>query len=163
MPQKIICLILNGNVIKMTIQKATLNDIDQLTKLFDQYLVFYKKPSNLEKHKSYLKQRIEKDEAYIFIAFDKNNNGIGFTLLYPTFSSVKLDKILILNDLFVDSSIRNCGIGEQLINRSILLAKELKIDMIRLRTANDNLTSQGLYDKIGFKRDEIYYTYDLNL
>jgi len=41
------------------IQRATINDLDQLTNLFDKYLAFYKKPSNLKSQKSYLKERIE--------------------------------------------------------------------------------------------------------
>ena len=145
------------------IRKATIQDLDQLTVLFDQYLVFYKKPSNLEKHKSYLKERIENDEAIVFLAFDDElkNGAVGFTLIYPTFSSVRLSKILILNDLFVNSSIRNNGIGEQLINKTIELAKELDADLVRLRTAKDNGVAQGLYHKMGFIRDELYLTYDL--
>ena len=90
------------------IRKATLKDLDQLTSLFDQYVVFYKKPSNYEKHKTYLKERIENNEATVFMAFDDENpeKAIGFTLVYVTFSSLALNKILILNDLFVDSTIR---------------------------------------------------------
>lgn len=147
----------------MKIQKATLNDLEQLTFLFDQYMIFYKKESNIEKHKAYLKARLENNEAYIFIAFDENKVGIGFVLLYPLFSSVKLDKILILNDLYTNATCRNKGIGEQLINQSIALAKELNIDLIRLRTAHNNTIAQGLYDKMGFKKDEIFYTYNLDL
>ena len=48
------------------IRKATLQDLDQLTNLFDQYVVFYKNPSNIEKHKAYLKDRIENNEATVF-------------------------------------------------------------------------------------------------
>lgn len=145
------------------IRKATIQDLDQLTALFDQYLVFYKKPSDFEKHKSYLKERIENNEAIVFLAFDEelNNEAVGFTLIYPTFSSVRLSKILILNDLYVNSSIRNNGIGERLINKTIELAKELGADLVRLRTAKDNNVAQGLYHKTGFIRDELYYTYDL--
>jgi ribosomal protein S18 acetylase RimI-like enzyme len=145
------------------IRQATIHDLDQLTTLFDQYLVFYKKPSNLEKHKSYLKERIENEEAIIFLAFDDllKNEAIGFTLIYPTFSSVRLSKILILNDLFVNSTIRNNGVGEKLITKTIELAKELDADLVRLKTAKDNTIAQGLYHKMGFTKDELYHTYDL--
>ncbi|MCI4443818.1 MAG: GNAT family N-acetyltransferase [Lentimicrobium sp.] len=145
------------------IRKATIQDLDQLTPLFDQYLIFYKKPSNFEKHKAFLKERMENNEAIIFIAFDDEikDKAIGFTLIYPTFSSVLLSKILILNDLFVDSTIRNNGTGEQLILKTVELAKEININLIRLRTAKNNVIAQGLYHKMGFVRDEYLYTYDL--
>jgi ribosomal protein S18 acetylase RimI-like enzyme len=145
------------------IRKATIKDLDQLTALFDQYLLFYKKPSNVEKHKSYLRERIENNEAIIFMAFDDEltEKAIGFTLIYPTFSSILLNKILILNDLYVDSTIRNNGTGEKLILKTVELAKELDVKLVRLRTAKNNIIAQGLYHKMGFVRDELVYTYDL--
>lgn len=147
------------------IRKATINDLDQLTTLFDQYVVFYKKPSNYEKHKSYLKDRIENNEAVIYIAFDEDNleKAIGFTLIYVTFSSLALNKILILNDLFVDSKTRKKGTGEKLILETVSLAKELGSNLIRLRTAKNNIIAQGLYHKMGFVRDEYLYSYDLTV
>ena len=145
------------------IRKATIEDLDQITVLFDKYLVFYKKPSNLEKHKAYLKERIENNEAIIFLAFDDENKAVGFTLIYITFSSLLLNKIVILNDLYVNSTTRNNGIGEQLILKTIELAKELDTNLIRLRTAKNNVVAQGLYHKMGFVRDEVLYGYDLVL
>lgn len=147
------------------IRKATIKDLDKLTTLFDQYLVFYKKPSNIDKHKAYLKERIEKNEAIIFMAFDDEitDKAIGFTLIYVTFSSLSLNKILILNDLYVDSYIRKNGVGEKLILQTVVLAKELGSNIIRLRTTKNNIIAQGLYHKMGFERDEFLYTYDLNI
>ncbi len=145
------------------IQRATINDLDQLTILFDKYLAFYKKPSNLKSQKSYLKERIENNEAIIFLAFDDDikDKAIGFALIYPTFSSLLLSKILILNDLYVDSTIRKKGIGQKLILETVELAKELNVDLIRLRTAKNNVIAQELYHKMGFVRDEYQYSYDL--
>lgn len=145
------------------IRKATIEDLDQLTIMFDKYLIFYKRPSNLKKHKSFLKDRIENNEAIIYIAFDEQikDKAIGFTLIYTTFSSLLLSKILILNDLYVDAAIRKNGVGEKLINKSIDLAKELGINLIRLRTAKNNVIAQSLYHKMGFVRDEFLASYDL--
>lgn len=145
------------------IRKATLEDLDQLTRLFDQYVVFYKKPSNYEKHKAYLKERMENNEAIIYLAFDESNpkTAIGFVLNYITFSSLALNKIVILNDLFVDSTTRKNGIGKKLILETVVLAKELGSNLVRLRTAKNNFTAQGLYHKMGFVRDEVLYSYDL--
>jgi ribosomal protein S18 acetylase RimI-like enzyme len=147
------------------IRKATLEDLDQLTILFDQYVVFYKKPSNYEKHKAYLKERIENNEAAIFIACDDTNLDkiIGFALIYITFSSLALNKILILNDLYVNSEVRKNGIGEKLILQTVELAKELGSNLIRLRTAKNNIVAQGLYHKMGFVREEFLYSYDLTV
>jgi len=145
------------------IRKATTQDLDQLTNLFDQYAVFYKNPSNYEKHYAYLKERLENNEATIFVASDDTNENklIGFALIYVTFSSLALNKILILNDLFVDSSARKKGLGEKLIKQTVVLAKELGAHDIRLRTAKNNAAAQGLYHKMGFVREDYLYSYDL--
>jgi ribosomal protein S18 acetylase RimI-like enzyme len=145
------------------IRKATTQDLDQLTNLFDQYAVFYKNPSNYEKHYTYLKERLENNEAIIFVASDEINEDklIGFALIYVTFSSLALNRILILNDLFVDSSARKKGIGEKLILQTVELAKEMGANDIRLRTAKNNTVAQGLYHKMGFVREDFLYSYDL--
>ncbi len=147
------------------IRKATLQDLDQLTNLFDQYVVFYKNPSNIEKHKAYLKDRIENNEATVFLAFVENNpeKAIGFTLIYITFSSLALNKILILNDLYVDPNVRKNGVGEKLISQTVALAKELGSNLIRLRTSKSNTVAQGLYNKMGFVREDYLYSYDLTV
>jgi ribosomal protein S18 acetylase RimI-like enzyme len=147
------------------IRKATIEDLEQLTNLFDQYAVFYKKPSNYEKHKEYLKERLENNEAIVFLAFDESNleKAIGFTLIYVTYSSLALNKILILNDLYVNSDVRKNGIGEKLILQTVELAKELGSNLIRLRTAKNNSIAQGLYNKMGFVREDYLYSYDLTV
>lgn len=145
------------------IRKATIQDLDQLSIMFDKYLVFYKRPSNIEKQRLFLKERIENNEAVIYMAFDKKDkeNAIGFTLIYITFSSLLLNKIMILNDLYVDTTVRKSGVGEKLILKSFELAKELGIDLVRLRTAKNNVIAQSLYLKMGFVRDKLSYTFDL--
>lgn len=146
-------------------RKANIQDLEQLTNLFDQYVVFYKKPSNFEKHNNFLKERIENNEATIFVACDDKNPSkvIGFALIYITFSSLALNKILILNDLFVDGSVRKNGIGKQLIQETIALAKEIGSQTIRLRTAKSNNAAQKLYHKMGFVREDYLYSYDLTI
>lgn len=145
------------------IRKATIQDLNQLTNLFDQYAVFYKNPSNYEKHYAYLKERLENNEATIFVATDEKDEKklIGFALIYVTFSSLALNKILILNDLFVDTSARKKGIGEKLILATVEFAKELGANDIRLRTAKNNTVAQKLYHKMGFIREDYLYSYDL--
>lgn len=144
------------------IRKATLEDLEACTLLFDKYMLFYNQPSNLEKHRSFLQERIRRNEAAVFLAFE-NEKPVGFTLVYPTFSSVRLSKILILNDLYVEKEERKNGIGEKLIQKVIELAQLSNADLVRLRTANDNYTAQGLYEKLNFKKDEKFLTYDLSL
>lgn len=143
----------------MIITQATLNDLDQLSKLFGQYRVFYGQAFEPELCRNFLEERLGKAESVIFIALDKNDYA-GFTQLYPSFSSVGMKKIWILNDLFVAVEHRQKGIAQALINHVIAHSKSSGRKKIVLSTAYDNFNAQRLYEKNGFRRED-FYNYEL--
>ncbi|MEJ9227914.1 GNAT family N-acetyltransferase [Peribacillus butanolivorans] len=142
----------------MGIQKATLNELDSLTELFDLYRVFYEQTSNLEGAREFLKERLTNEESVIFMAFD-GDNPIGFVQLYPSFSSVSMMRSWVLNDLFVKGNARNKGFGEKLLKAAITFAKETGAKGVSLETDKDNGNAQKLYEKIGFIRESNYFYY----
>lgn len=140
--------------------ETTVEELDVLTELFDQYMVFYKKPSDKKKYRSYLKERLQNKEATAYLALDDNTSNLaGFVLNYHSFSSVSQGKIVILNDLFVVPEYRKKGIAERLINSTFDLAKQVGAIRVDLGTGKDNATAQRLYEKIGFVKDEDFYAY----
>lgn len=149
----------------MEIQAVTLNQLDDLVILFDQYMVFYKQDSNPEKYRQYLAERIKNNEASIYLAyvFDTQNKRtpVGFVLNYHSFSSVSQGRVITLNDLFVSSTHRKQGIAARLIDASRALATETDALRVDLSTAKDNVTAQALYEKLGFIRDTEFYSYSL--
>ncbi|MFE0503334.1 GNAT family N-acetyltransferase [Peribacillus butanolivorans] len=142
----------------MGIQKATLNELDSLTELFDLYRVFYEQTSNLEGAREFLKDRLTNQESVIFMAFD-GDNPIGFVQLYPSFSSVSMMRSWVLNDLFVKGNARKKGFGEKLLKAAIAFAKETGAKGVSLETDKDNGNAQKLYEKIGFIRESNYFYY----
>ena len=83
------------------IQQVTdLQHLDKLAHIFDLYRQFCKQNSDINSAKSFLKERIISLESVIFAAFE-GDTIVGFTQLYPTFSSVTLQRSWILNDFFV--------------------------------------------------------------
>ena len=74
----------------MKIIKATINEIDAFAKLFNEYRVFYEKEPDMEGAKKFLSERITNNESVAFIAYDDNNIPMGFTHLYPLFSSTRM-------------------------------------------------------------------------
>ena len=104
----------------MTILQANFNHLDAIIPLFDGYRTFYKQASNIEATRQFLTQRLINKDSVIFLAYS-DERAIGFTQLYPLFSSVSLQPMYLLNDLFVDSNFRGKGIGEALIKASKLL------------------------------------------
>ena len=87
-----------------SIRRITAADIIDIISLFDGYRVFYKMKSDPDAAAEFLNDRITKDESIIFAAYE-DDKAVGFVQLYYTFSSVSLEKSLILNDLFVDSKV----------------------------------------------------------
>lgn len=143
------------------VKKITNANIDKLVPLFDQYMVFYKKPSAPDKYRQYLAERIRNNDATGFIAFNAHNKAVGFVLHYHTFSSVSLGKVIILNDLFVSQENRQKGVAAQLVEHTITLAKNIGVVRIDLATAIDNKAAQCLYEQLGFAKDSEYFTYRL--
>ncbi|NBO34828.1 MAG: GNAT family N-acetyltransferase [Actinobacteria bacterium] len=141
------------------ISRATVSDLAELHVLVEKYRAFYKQPES-EKTLSYLEQRLKNDQAVVFIA-RVDGEAVGFTLLYPTFSTVSLSDIWLLNDLYVDESARGKGIANQLMDVAEVAAKEAGATRVFLRTANDNLPAQALYEGRNWVKDEVFRRYDL--
>ncbi len=146
----------------MKIFHATIEDLEGVSSLFNSYRMFYQQESNLEGAKAYIKERIERKDSVIFVVKDKQNY-VGFTQLYPTFSSISLKRAWILNDLYVDTKARKQGVGEMLLHKAKEYAMETGAKSITLETAPDNYSAQRLYEKNGYKRDSQFYHYELDL
>jgi ribosomal protein S18 acetylase RimI-like enzyme len=140
----------------MSIQKATLNDLNSLSELFDLYRIFYQQKSDLSGAREFIKERLNNEESVVFIAFDENN-PIGFVQLYPSFSSVSMKRTWVLNDLYVSESVRGKGFGEKLIKKSITFAKDTGAKGILLETNIENVTAQRLYERIGFTKETNHF------
>src|ERR1700737_1890558 len=102
MESKIFCFSFFTKIqsLHMIIRKAVIDDIDRLSVLFDQYRIFYKQPTDIKGAKQFLTDRIEQNQSVIFVAL-LDKIIIGFTQLYPVFSSVAMKGAWLLNDLFV--------------------------------------------------------------
>jgi ribosomal protein S18 acetylase RimI-like enzyme len=122
--------------------------------LFDQYRVFYKQPSDLALAKKYIDARLQHKESIIFVALDENQVPVGFTQLFPKYSSVRAVKNWILNDLYVDANFRRKGIGQKLVETATAFAAADEAKFVQLETAIDNYTAQSLYEALGFKKQE---------
>jgi ribosomal protein S18 acetylase RimI-like enzyme len=137
----------------MRIIRITLNEAHLVYDLFDQYRIFYKKESDKELAKSFIDKRLANNESVIFVALNEDTSEpMGFTQLYPTYSSLRTVKNWILNDLFVNVMHRKKGIGEALIETVMLFAKDQNANSVELSTAVDNYTAQSLYTRLGFEK-----------
>lgn len=134
-----------------TIQRITASQIEDIAPLFDGYRVFYKMESNIDATTKFLKERISANESIIFAAYE-GDIAIGFVQLYLTFSSVSLEKSLILNDLFVDPNYRGHSTGQLLLVKAQEFCRNNGYKGLALETAIDN-PAQKLYEKLGWTKD----------
>nr|WP_299173913.1 GNAT family N-acetyltransferase [uncultured Allomuricauda sp.] len=141
----------------MEIKKASLDDLELIVPLFDAYRVFYEQNSDCDAARIFLKERFLRNETLLLLAMD-NGKPIGFTQLYTTFSSVSMQPIYILNDLFVISESRKKGVGEALLNEAKEYCKQAGYKGLSLETAVSN-PAQKLYERLGWVKDESYLHY----
>jgi ribosomal protein S18 acetylase RimI-like enzyme len=147
---------------KLKVIRATSDNIQSIVHLFDEYRKFYRRPSNPEEGRLFLIERLNKDESVILLALD-GEEAVGFVQLYPSFSSEWVKPLWILNDLFVAPQVRRRGVGRMLLEESRQLARETGARGLILETGKDNGAAQRLYEKAGWKRDELFYRYYLDI
>lgn len=143
----------------MEVYKATKRDLDGISTLFDLYRVFYQQSSNINAAKDFIRERIEKNDSVIFVAVE-DGEYVGFTQLYPTFSSVSMKRLWTLNDLYVKEAHRKSGVAKKLLDAAQQLAIETEAKGLQLSTAVDNFTAQRLYEADGWVKDNSFFYYE---
>jgi ribosomal protein S18 acetylase RimI-like enzyme len=146
----------------MEILLARIEHLEEVSQLFDQYRMFYQQPSDLGAARTFMEERLQKGDSQILVAI-KKNQSIGFTQLYPSFSSVSMKPIWILNDLFVAESDRQQGVAKLLIEAAANFARKSGAVRIALSTQITNMAAQSLYESLGFSKDQDFYHYALSL
>jgi GNAT superfamily N-acetyltransferase len=108
-----------------TITQADVSHLDGLVPLFDAYRVFYGQPSEPDRCRSFLAERLAKRESVVYLAVDEETHEpLGFVQLYPLFSSVSVQRLWIVNDLLVQHGARKRGVAAGLLERCRTLARE---------------------------------------
>lgn len=142
----------------ISVRTATLDDLDRLVPLFDGYRRFYGQQGDLERARAFLHERMALRESVLFLASTADAD-LGFTQLFPGFSSVKTERLWILNDLYVVPEARGRGVGRMLLERARAHARATGAVRVTLSTAADNARAQGLYESFGYRRDgDFFYT-----
>jgi ribosomal protein S18 acetylase RimI-like enzyme len=146
----------------MKVFQARLEHLERVSQLFDQYRVFYKSSSDLETARKFIQERFHKSDSVVLVV---SNNGhiVGFTQLYPSFSSVSMKRVWILNDLFVEQTCRKQGVAKLLLSAAENFARQTEAIRISLATQISNVAAQSLYESLGYCKDEEFHHYSLKL
>ena len=145
----------------LQIKQASIDDINIVAPLFNAYRIFYNQASDMAGAANFLYERIVKNQSTLFIAFI-NGEAVGFTQLYPIFSSVSLRPALLLNDLYIAETARKMGIATALLNKAKEFGKQNNAGWLLLETAFDNYNAQSLYEKNGWiKQTDFFFQFSL--
>ncbi|MBB6019262.1 ribosomal protein S18 acetylase RimI-like enzyme [Paenibacillus sp. JGP012] len=156
------------------------NDISEVSRLFNNYRIFYGQHSDLEGARCFIQERFRNEESIIFIAElgeagecasaeaesvshysgESQVLAAGFVQIYPSFSSVSMGPIWVLNDLYVDSVYRKQGIARKLLQAVAGEAQKQQIIRITLSTAVSNLHAQALYESEAYTQDQGFMYYE---
>ncbi len=98
---------------------------------------------------------MERNESVIFVAFDLGK-AVGFTQLYPSFSSGAMARIFVLNDLYVVPEARRFGVGSALLGAAADFGRAEGAVRLMLSTEVTNTVAQSVYKKNGWKRDTVF-------
>jgi GNAT superfamily N-acetyltransferase len=144
----------------MKVIPATLDWLPQLAVLFDMYRVFYQKTPDLAGATAFLNDRLTQKESQIFLLVSENEQKVmGFTQLYPLWSSTRMGKLWLLNDLFIHPAHRGQGYAPLLMERAKQFARETNAVGVMLETAKTNDIGNSLYPKVGFQLDTDFNWY----
>src|SRR5881392_3693270 len=104
-----------------TIRRADLADLPALAPLFDAYRRFYGQPGDVPRADAFLRERLARGESVALLA-ERDGDIVGFTQLYPLFSSVRTSRLWLLNDLFVAEHARRSGVARALLDAAATFA-----------------------------------------
>ncbi len=140
----------------VAVRRAEVDDLDALVPLFSAYRAFYHQPRDDDAARAFLAARLGARESVVFLAL-LDGRVVGFTQLYPGFSSVGLGRVWILNDLFVAPEGRRRGVGAALLERARRHAVETGARALTLETTTDNAPARALYEANGWKIDPLLH------
>ena len=143
------------------IRPATISDLPQLSNLFDQYRVFYRKESDVTGAQNFLQERLTLADSHIYVS-EEGGRLQGFVQLYPIFSSTRMRRLWLLNDLFVAPDHRGKGLSLQLLDAGKQLCRETNACGVLLETEKSNTIGNQLYPRADFKMNEGSNFYEWN-
>ncbi len=147
----------------MHIRRAVVTELELVALLFDDYRQFYGQPTDIDAARLFLSERFRNDESVIFLATQTNGSAVGFTQLFPSFSTVSMARTFVLNDLYVIPGARRGGVGAQLLAAAAQYARMAGAIRLTLSTAIDNSDAKALYVSQGWKQDEAFDVFHLTL
>ena len=148
----------------MKIDTVTEADLPELLPLMRGYCDFYAVEPSDEELLTLARLLIADpdSEGFQIIGRHEDGHAIGFATVYWSWSTLATGRIAVMNDLFVHPDGRGSGMAEALIEECRQRAGRRGCVSLEWATAEDNLTAQKVYDRVGGRREDQWITYSLD-
>lgn len=133
-----------------SIHRAGIDDLDAVAPLFDLYRQFYGRDADAAIARGFIGERLRRNESVVLLA-RIGGDAVGFTQLFPSFSSVSAARVWILNDLYVVAEARRHGVARALLQAAADFARADGAIRLELETDHDNRNAQTLYHHLGWE------------
>ncbi|QBC42158.1 GNAT family N-acetyltransferase [Iodobacter fluviatilis] len=152
----------------LTIRQANLDDLHEIWRLwgawalFDEYRQHFNQATDLEAGHQFLIERLKSGDSVLFTACE-GTKTVGFAQLYWNISSLRMQKTLLLNDLYVTKESRHRGVGRALIKATEDFAAQQHVVYMEMESAASEKDALSLYKNAGWQPSRDYVVYERKL
>jgi ribosomal protein S18 acetylase RimI-like enzyme len=121
------------------------SEVDVITKMMKEFYDIDNYPMDLEISKKLFEEFIENENLGKSYLIYNNSEIVGYAIMTFIFSFEYKGRLAFFEELFIDKSARNLGIGTKAIDFIKQEAKKANVKMIYLEVENHNEIAQKLY------------------
>ncbi|MDQ2631423.1 MAG: GNAT family N-acetyltransferase [Actinomycetota bacterium] len=148
---------------EVEIAPIAVEEFEELLPLIAAYQRFYEAERiDDERNRAFFRRFLAPSEDGLLLGARSEGRLVGYACLYWHFSSLEACESVLMNDLYVEESMRGQGVGRALIEATAEVARERGVPFVEWSTAPDNRTAQRLYDSLGAERSE-WFSYELRV
>lgn len=144
------------------VENVSQDALPDFAALFDAYRQFYGQRPDLEAATEYLRLRITAGES-ILLGARVDGRAVGIAQMYPTWSSIRLGPIVVLNDLYVEPSARGRYVATALLHACEEEGRRRHASTLVLETQRTNTAAIALYERLGWRQDIEFLTFTRSL
>ncbi len=148
---------------QLGIESISADQMETLLPMIAAYQRFYRVTEvDDDRNRAFFSRFVDPSDDGLLLGAWRGDELVGYACLYWHFSSLVPAETVLMNDLFVEESVRGQGIGRALIEASADVARRRGAHHLEWSTAPSNVTAQRLYDATGAERSE-WVEYELGL
>ncbi|WP_198299763.1 GNAT family N-acetyltransferase [Tumebacillus avium] len=134
----------------MAVRKAQAADQTALREMMLEYIVdFYQRPEPAAEKLDRLQAMLLQGDNGLQLVAEEDGVYQGFATLYFTYSTLRADRIVTMNDLYVLEAYRGSGVAEKLFKACVAFTREHGFAIMQWETNQENSRAQRFYEKMG--------------